>query len=51
MQMETFGQTLLASENACKTIYKSIIKKKATPLKSQGKWLPKENANLNWENT
>ena len=51
MQMETFGQTLLASEKACKTVYKSIIKKKATPLKSKGKWLPREYANLNWENT
>ena len=50
MQMETFGQTLLASEKACKTVYKSIIKK-ATPLKSQEKWQPKENAILNWENT
>ena len=53
---KTFGQTLLASEKACKTVYKSIMEKKATtPLKSQGKWLSKENiignANVNWENT
>ena len=53
---KTFGQTLLASEKACKTVYKSIIEKKATtPLKSQEKWLSKENiignANVNWENT
>ena len=32
MQMETLGQTLLASEKACKTVYKSIIKKKRPPL-------------------
>ena len=49
---KTFGQTLLASEKACKTVYKSIIEKKATtPLKSQEKWLSKENiignANVN----
>ena len=53
---KTFGQTLLASEKACKTVYKSIIEKKATtPFKSQAKWLSKENiignANVNWENT
>ena len=46
----------ITSEKACKTVYKSIIEKKATtPLKSQGKWLSKENiignANVNWENT
>jgi len=41
---KTFGQTLLASEKAYKTVYKSIIEKKATtPLKSQGKWLSEEN--------
>ena len=27
-QTKTFGQTLLASEKACKTVYKSIIEKK-----------------------
>ena len=53
---KTFGHTLLASEKACKTVYKSIIEKKATtPLKSQGKWLSKENiignAHVNWKNT
>ena len=49
---KTFGQTLLASVKACKTVYKLIIEKKATtPLKSQGKWLSEENitgnANVN----
>ena len=29
---KTFGQTLLASEKACKTVYKSIIEKKKPPL-------------------
>ena len=29
---KTFGQTLLASENACKTVYKSIVKKRPPPL-------------------
>ena len=41
---KTLRQTLLASEKACKTVYKSIIEKKATtPFKSQGKWLSKKN--------
>ena len=35
MQMETFGQTLLASEKACKTVYKSIIKKRPPLLKAR----------------
>ena len=35
MQMETFGQTLLASERACKTVYKSIIKKRPPLLKAR----------------
>ena len=53
---KSIGQTLLASEKGSKTVYKSLIGKKATsPLKSQGKWLSKENiigkANVNWENT
>ena len=59
-QQRTQNQDLWANiinlRKARKTVYKSIIEKKATtPLKSQGKWLSKENiignANVNWENT
>ena len=50
----TLAQMLLASERVCKTVYKLVLGKKATaPVKSQEKWLPKENifgnVNVNWE--
>ena len=55
-QNQDLWANIISLRKACKTVYKSILEKKVTtPLKSQGKWLSKENiignANVNWENT